>query len=61
MKHFRISNCARWTGDFTPPSLTMGYGSNYSKVDKALIKVGSDPIDFNTTYRMIPYIESNGT
>lgn len=62
LKHFRISNCARWTSDFTPPSLEMGYGTNYSKITKSYIKVPKNQTaSFDDAYYPLNYIESSGT
>ena len=62
LKHIRISNIARWTSDFTPPSLTMGYGSNYAKITESYIKVPKNQAaSFDSNYYPLNYIESSGT
>lgn len=62
IKHLRISNIARWTGDFTPPNKDMDYGTQYSKIDKSYINVSNRQIaSFSNSYYALEYIESNGT
>ena len=62
LKHFRMSDCARWTSDFTPPSLEMGYGANYAKITESYIKApNNQSADFDSNYYPLKYIESSGT
>ena len=62
MNHFRISNCARWTSDFTPPNKNIEYGNQHSKITESYIKVPyKQTASFSSDYYPLKYIESSGT